>query len=152
MPRILITTEGSSCSHEAVRRFGALFHPGHCEVYLLSVVPLANSPDGAPGAAEHYRRESDAAQEAIDLATADLMVAGFSAFGIVRVGAPADTILEVAREIRADLVVLGTHGRQGLDRLFKGSVAEDVLHRAPCAVFIYPYPAKAEAGAGVSIG
>ena len=41
-----------------------------------------------------------------------------------------------------DLVVLGSHDRRGLERLLKGSVAEQVLHEAPCAVFIHPYTAK----------
>jgi nucleotide-binding universal stress UspA family protein len=50
------------------------------------------------------------------------------------VGRPADTILEVASEQHADLVVVGSHGRGGLTRLLLGSVAENVVRHAPCAV------------------
>ena len=139
MRRILIATEGSTCSNEAVRQFASLFDVAPNEVYLLAVVPPAKAPDGHPGAAEHCRRESESAQEALDLATSDLAVAGFSAFGLVRVGEPAETILEVASEIHAQLIVLGTHGRSGFEKLIHGSVAEAVLHRAPCAVFIHPH-------------
>jgi universal stress protein A len=45
-----------------------------------------------------------------------------------------DAILQAARAVRADLIVIGTHGRRGLSRVLLGSVAEDVLRRAPCPV------------------
>jgi nucleotide-binding universal stress UspA family protein len=45
-----------------------------------------------------------------------------------------DAILQAARASRADLIVIGTHGRRGLSRVLLGSVAEDVLRRAPCPV------------------
>jgi len=51
-----------------------------------------------------------------------------------REGDPATEILQTARESQCDLIVLGTHGRTGLDRLFMGSVAESVLRRATCPV------------------
>ena len=144
MPRVLIATEGSACSKEAVRRFAALFPIGPSEIALLSVIAPSMRADDHPAAVDYYRREAEAAQEALDLASADLAVAGFSAFGLVRVGEPAETILAVAAELKAELIVLGTHGRHGLEKLLNGSVAETVLHHAGCAVFIYPYPAKSE--------
>jgi nucleotide-binding universal stress UspA family protein len=49
-------------------------------------------------------------------------------------GDPATVIAETAEETGADLVVMGTHGRTGLTRLVMGSVAEEVLRRAPCPV------------------
>lgn len=45
-----------------------------------------------------------------------------------------DAILQAARTVRADLIVIGTHGRRGLSRVLLGSVAEDVVRRAPCPV------------------
>jgi nucleotide-binding universal stress UspA family protein/uncharacterized protein (DUF2267 family) len=53
---------------------------------------------------------------------------------VVAMGAPAAEIVRVAREIKSDLIVLGTHGRTGLGRLLMGSVAEEVIRRAPCPV------------------
>jgi universal stress protein A len=47
---------------------------------------------------------------------------------------PRDAIVKAARSIHADLIVIGTHGRRGLSRVLLGSVAEDVLRRAPCPV------------------
>jgi nucleotide-binding universal stress UspA family protein len=51
-------------------------------------------------------------------------------------GEPAPEILRVAGEIGCDFIVLGTHGRTGLARLIMGSVAEQVLRKARCAVVI----------------
>jgi nucleotide-binding universal stress UspA family protein len=50
------------------------------------------------------------------------------------VGRPADTIIRLARERNADLIVMGTHGRTGLEHLVMGSVAEKVVRLAPCPV------------------
>ena len=59
-----------------------------------------------------------------------------AAFGEVTVvdNDARDAILQAARAVSADLIVIGTHGRRGLTRVLLGSVAEDVLRRAPCPV------------------
>jgi nucleotide-binding universal stress UspA family protein len=49
-------------------------------------------------------------------------------------GQPADTILRIAQKLKADLIVMGTHGRTGLQHVLLGSVAEKVLRLAPCPV------------------
>jgi len=51
-------------------------------------------------------------------------------------GTPSERIVALATAIDADLIVLGTHSRHGLGRLLLGSVAEEVLRRAPCGVFV----------------
>ena len=53
---------------------------------------------------------------------------------LLRAGEPADQIIRAARSEKADLIVMGTHGRRGLTRLFMGSVAQRVVGLAPCAV------------------
>jgi nucleotide-binding universal stress UspA family protein len=53
---------------------------------------------------------------------------------VFREGPAPGTILEAADEFKADLIVMGTHGRTGLKRLLLGSVAELVLRKAPCPV------------------
>ena len=52
----------------------------------------------------------------------------------VAAGHPADTIVRVARERGVDLIVMGTHGRTGLQHVLLGSVAEKVVRLAPCPV------------------
>jgi len=55
-------------------------------------------------------------------------------------GAPAEEILRVAKEVNCDLIVMGTHGRTGLGRLLMGSVAEQVVRKAPCPVVTVKAP------------
>ena len=54
----------------------------------------------------------------------------------VEVGPPAAEILRSAERLQADMIVLGTHGRDGLQRALLGSVAESVLRRAHCPVLV----------------
>jgi nucleotide-binding universal stress UspA family protein len=53
---------------------------------------------------------------------------------LVEHGKPAEVIVQVAKENRCDLIILGTHGRKGLARLFYGNVADSVTRLAPCPV------------------
>jgi nucleotide-binding universal stress UspA family protein len=57
-------------------------------------------------------------------------------------GDPATEIVRYATEAGVDLIVLGTHGRSGLERLLMGSVAEKVLRDAPCSVLVVKLPKK----------
>jgi universal stress protein A len=54
---------------------------------------------------------------------------------IIREGIPFQEIIDCAKEIKADLIILGTHGRTGLSRAIIGSVAERVVRTASCSVF-----------------
>ena len=66
----------------------------------------------------------------------DLMLDGFQGAWEVEVatGPPADTIVRMAHERGADLIVMGTHGHTGLRHVLLGSVAEKVVRLAPCPV------------------
>jgi len=55
-------------------------------------------------------------------------------------GDPASEIVKLAKAEHADLIVLGTHGRTGIERLLLGSTAEQVLRRAPCPVLAVKEP------------
>lgn len=56
----------------------------------------------------------------------------------VRTGYPQDEIVSILEQRKADLVVLGTHGRRGFERLLLGSTAAAVMHRAPCSLLVVP--------------
>ena len=58
---------------------------------------------------------------------------------LLREGDAATVIEQVVREHHCDLVVLGTHGRTGLEHLFMGSLAEKVIRRCPCPVLVVKY-------------
>ena len=59
---------------------------------------------------------------------------GFQSTGLVRTGDARDQIITYAAEWPAHLIVLGSHGRGGLDRFLLGSVSEGVVRHAPCSV------------------
>jgi universal stress protein A len=62
---------------------------------------------------------------------------------LVADGLPAEEIVRVAEERGCDLIVMGTHGRTGLSRLVLGSVAAEVMRRAPCPVLTLRSPMPA---------
>lgn len=57
-------------------------------------------------------------------------------------GHPATAICKLAQEEGVDLIVLGTHGRTGLTRLLMGSVAEEIVRRAPCPVMTFRHQSE----------
>jgi len=58
-------------------------------------------------------------------------------------GDPATEILRVAKANHAEMIVMSSHGRTGLERILMGSVAEKVVRRAPCPVLIFKQPVLA---------
>jgi nucleotide-binding universal stress UspA family protein len=105
-------------------------------VHVLSVVfPLAS--DGYLSA-DTYRRLLESsranAQRQLDALVARATRAGVRATGLLLEGIAAEQIARAARLRRADVIVMGTHGRTGIAKLFLGSVAERVIGSAPCPV------------------
>ena len=138
--RILLPVDGSPCSLRAVAHLAA--HVGWFrevpEIHLLHVqppVPIAGALAhvGKQTLHDHYLEESRPhLREAQNL----LDGAGRAHVVHVHVGQPAEVIVNVARELAADLVVMGTHGRGGLAGLVLGSVANHVLQQASCPVLL----------------
>ncbi len=63
-----------------------------------------------------------------------------STLEFIQTGAPAETITRAAADWRADLIVIGSHGRSGVRRALLGSVAEAVMRTAPCPVLVVRAP------------
>ena len=55
---------------------------------------------------------------------------------LIEIGDPYEQLLAIASHHRADLIVISTHGRTGLEHLVMGSVAEKIIRHAPCPVFV----------------
>ena len=60
--------------------------------------------------------------------------------GNVVVGIPFMEIIHAAKELNSDMIIMGTHGRTGLQHVLMGSVAEKVVRRAPCPVLTVKHP------------
>jgi nucleotide-binding universal stress UspA family protein len=74
------------------------------------------------------------ARKQLDARVAKARRAGARVRGLILEGLPHERIVQVARRKRADLLVMGTHGRTGLAKFFLGSVASRVLSLAPCPI------------------
>ena len=102
---------------------------------LSPIVPMVG--DGYVSPALYEEVESSArtqAQKQLDALVTRARKAGVSARGLLAKGVPHDQIVRAARSRRVDLIVIGTHGRTGLAKLFLGSVAGRVVSAAHCPV------------------
>ena len=137
MQRVLIATESSRCSLEAVRRFVEMMRLGSCEVQVLSVIPARDAASHDPRQIETTNAMADDALEALDEALQELERAGFKASAKVRIGTPAETIVDEAQSFEADLIVLGTRNHVG-DPM-RQSVSERVFKHATCGLLMFPF-------------
>lgn len=98
----------------------------------IPVMPVMDVPDSLPVSTDEL--VADARTELAHSAQA----AGLPATTTTRVemGSPGPRLLEIARELACDLIIVGTHGRGGAKRVLLGSVAEEVLRDAPCNVLV----------------
>lgn len=104
-------------------------------VHVAVETPLyGEQPIGGVDTRAVYEAQRRWAVDALAARVERAKAGGVSARQMLRVGAPVDELLAAAGEEQADMIVIGTHGRTGLDRLLLGSVAERVVRRAPCPV------------------
>jgi nucleotide-binding universal stress UspA family protein len=133
--KILIGVDDSSFSQIAVEEVARrLWEPGTA-VKILSVVEGPYKPAREEGASENPFK---IARASVDKATEVLRQSGnkFEIAGDIIEGSPKKVILDEAEAWDADLIVVGSHGRRGLDRFLLGSVSQAVALHAPCSVEI----------------
>jgi nucleotide-binding universal stress UspA family protein len=160
MFRILFATDGSDHAAAAGRVLEAWSLTGRADVTVVTVVPpipLFSSALIGPASAgwaavpEIAEHEAEAAQRIAATAAARLRGpteaqagpspssggdSGGAVECAVRHGAAAEEILKAVDELRADLVVLGSHGQSGLAHLLIGSVSQNVARHAPCSALV----------------
>ena len=107
-------------------------------------LPIYGFPDGAlVASADVASRILSGAQAGLQAAIEKRKASGVELRAVLRDGPPSEEIAAVAKESKADLVILGTHGRSGLRRAIMGSVAEEVIRACECPVLtIHHDPAK----------
>jgi len=148
--RILMPTDGSPCSDHALDHGLELARVLGAEVLFLYVVedPLNvyNMPGSRVYAPELHEDLVKAGELALVRALERARERGVEARTLLRETAarPADVILEVEGE--ADLTVMATHGRRGLDRLALGSVTESLLRRSDQPRLVVRCPPDATQG------
>ena len=140
LDRILVPTDFSDFSKPAMNYACALAARFNSELHLLHVSPEATMllPEASALGAENLMIQAEALEQAAKTQLEELPPEGWqNGRDIVRVskvGAPFVEIIQYAKEENIDLIVIGTHGRSGLMHLLMGSVAENIVRKAPCPV------------------
>jgi nucleotide-binding universal stress UspA family protein len=135
--RVLLAIENSRFAMDAAPFLTRQFHPDETEIRIVHAVqPIAVSipPQMSPGYFPELEGQFTAARQVIEGAARELHELGFNATYAVVEGLAEDVILEEANNWHADLIIVGSHQRRGLNRLLLGSVSEAVLRKAPCSV------------------
>ncbi|MFC7141608.1 universal stress protein [Halosimplex aquaticum] len=130
---ILVPTDGSAGAERAhdeavdlAAEFGATVH----SLYVVDVSAIGPE-SGAVDLAESFEQMGE---DTTDAAVARARDAGVDAVGSVTTGTPHRSILDYVDEEGIDLVVMGTHGRTGIERYLLGSVTEKVVRAADVPV------------------
>ncbi|WP_018466942.1 universal stress protein [Calidithermus timidus] len=136
--RLLMPTDGSACSLAAIREGLEVAKTLGAEVTFLYVLEnptgLWMAPESGAYIQELTQDLRKVGQAALEEAEKLAKEAGVASSGKLREGNVTATILDEAKNY--DLLVMGTHGRTGLDKLLLGSVTEGVLHRTDKPVLV----------------
>lgn len=149
--RILLAIDDSKFSEAAAETVIEQARPHGTEVRILHVVespPLlvARELGGYEPALENALQSQKQHAETLVAKAAELLRArGLNVTAALEMGDAKSKILDVAEEWHADLIVLGSHGRKGLNRFLMGGVSDAVTRHACCSVEIVRiYPANAK--------
>ena len=143
--KALVTTDGSEFSQKALAMLGNLLPVDKTEVQLVSVY---SSPRVLTYGTDPYNltfermvdQLRDKAESDCDEGRQILEAQGFKVKTVTVMGEPASAILDLAEAEKSDLVVVGSHGKSGIQRFLLGSVSEQVVRYAPCSTLVIKPP------------
>jgi nucleotide-binding universal stress UspA family protein len=140
---VLICSDGSDNALHATRLAAAVAQPLGATITVLNVFDIATATASysiAPEAFSYAQMTIEYGQQAqkdiLTRTSAVLTEMGVSCRTRGEMGHPVHAIVRIAEEERSDLIVLGSHGMSGIERLLLGSVSDGVAHRAPCPVLV----------------
>ncbi len=134
--KVLIAIDASPCSQRVLDEASARPWPPDTSFFVLNVVDVQRF-SRFPVLIDDARSE---AAQLVNSGAEQLLHAGQKALAEVRLGFPRKVISECAKELQADLIMVGSHGRSAIGRFLLGSVAQAVLRTAPCPVEIVRFP------------
>jgi len=135
--KVLIAIDSSPCSQRVLDEASARPWPLDTNFFVLNVIDVQRF-SRFPVLIDDARSE---AAQLVNSGAEQLLNAGQKALAEVRLGFPRKVISECAKELQADLIMVGSHGRSAIGRFLLGSVAQAVLRTAPCPVEIVRFPA-----------
>jgi nucleotide-binding universal stress UspA family protein len=135
---ILISIDGSKCAMNAAKKGIELAKELSANVTLLSVVDMTSTVDSAAvGAIIDKNIEAVFEEEANKLLDEIMKKYPYNeTTKLIKEGVAKEVINSIAQQLKADLIVMGTHGRTGLDHLIMGSVAEYVIRHSKIPVMV----------------
>lgn len=138
---ILVPVDGSQTAYGAVDHAVALAKALGARIHLVSVIDLypymGMGAEYALGQVDFTAAAASNANKALADAAARVQAAGVAcAQSAVESGSAEEGILDTAGQVLADLIVMGSHGRRGVQKLLLGSVAQRVLQGSPLPVLI----------------
>jgi nucleotide-binding universal stress UspA family protein len=140
--KILIAIDGSDFSQAALQSVIARPWPADTQVKVLHVVEPPSLLMGRemggydPEFEAVWKALREQAKDLIGKAAEKLRAAKFNVSTELVEGDPKSQIIDISNEWHADMIVLGSHGRSGLNRFLMGSVSQDVVRHAHCSVEI----------------
>ncbi|WGR93125.1 universal stress protein [Bradyrhizobium sp. ISRA443] len=135
--RILLAFDGSADGREALAQTQGLALSCGATVHLVAIIdgtesmPVVEATSFVVSDAQRF-----AVQAAIDEGVRRLHDAGCSTMGALRYGKPSEQIVRAAKEMSADLIVVGHRDQGTLARWLNGSVGETILNKPPCSVLV----------------
>ncbi len=131
---IVLAYDGSKFSNKALQEAISLAKSSGGSLLILSVVDITDEFESeAPGLTDKMTEKLlKSAQKALGKAVASKVKAKVE----VHVGDAYEMIVDIAKKKKADVIVMGSHGRTGLTRLLMGSVTSRVIGHAPCSVLV----------------
>jgi nucleotide-binding universal stress UspA family protein len=140
--RIVVGTDGSETAGEAVRQAVDLAKLTGAELSIVSAFSpvserrVRDTQEAAPADVQYEIGPREDVNLVLDAAAAAARKEGIEVNTHPVEGEPAEAILNVAEETKADLIVVGNKGMTGARRFLLGSVPNNVSHHAPCSVII----------------
>jgi nucleotide-binding universal stress UspA family protein len=140
--RIVVGTDGSDTAEEAVSQAIDLAKLTGATLSVVSAFApvskrrIQGEKEGAPSDIANQIGPREDVNLVLDAAAAQAKAAGVDVQTHPAEGDPAEAILNVAEEIKADLIVVGNKGMTGARRYLLGSVPNNISHHAPCSVLI----------------
>ena len=143
---ILLPIDDSAFSRAALEEVAQSFRPEATTVHVLHVLELdriippaldfARGADYGADVKERLQSARSDAERLVEEFAARLRREGFEVTTAVQEGDPRHAIIDGATKRQCDCIVLGSHGRRGVNRLLLGSVSDAVSRHAPCSVYV----------------
>jgi nucleotide-binding universal stress UspA family protein len=151
--RILLATDGSEEAELAALRAVELAERTDSELHVVHVGVVPRFLESYPGTLGYERKlyeqiEEESRQRLRELSWRVKVVGGNVARSHLRMGAVDQEVVALAKELGANLIVMGCRGHRGIRRVIEGSISNGVIRHAPCPVLVVRSYERTEASSG----